>query len=325
MYKNVDISVLVITYNHGKYLKQCLEGILAQKTKYSFEIIIHDDASPDNTQSIIKEYATNYPDLIIPIIQNTNMYSQGVPLFYQYRHLLRGRYIATCEGDDYWCDDFKLQKQVEFLESHRDYIACYHNVKVIDENDVILPSNKHIYHNRPNQDFSLKDVERFRLPGQSASKVYRNFWMDLDESIIKDYLAIQSNGDQKIVILLFLLGKIYIMNDEMAVHRKIIVGGTSWSARTYGKNRLYELYLSIIEINQFSRKYFQKEIIVKDQRLAIIFGALIKFLKTFTKSDFKIFNKILKINIDSKLDTFTYILIRIISYPIRYFHRLKGL
>lgn len=125
------VSICSITYNHAPYIRQCLDGFLIQKTNFKYEIIIHDDASTDGTAEIIKEYVEKYPDLITPIFQTENQYSKGVrgmfPKFCFPR--AQGKYIALCEGDDYWTDPLKLQKQVDFLESHPDYVMCSHRFK----------------------------------------------------------------------------------------------------------------------------------------------------------------------------------------------------
>ena len=112
------VSIGCITYNHAPYIRQCLEGFLMQKTTFPFEIIINDDCSTDGTTEIVKEYADKYPDLIIPIFHEENQYQKGVRGIYAkfVYPKVRGKYIALCEGDDYWIDPLKLQKQVDFLE-----------------------------------------------------------------------------------------------------------------------------------------------------------------------------------------------------------------
>src|SRR5512133_361009 len=117
------VSVCCLTYNHSRCIRQTLDGFLAQKTTFRFEILIHDDASTDNTAEIIGEYVDKNPELIRTIIQTENQYSKGIRgitarfLF----PIAKGKYIALCEGDDYWIDPMKLQLQVDFMESHPDY------------------------------------------------------------------------------------------------------------------------------------------------------------------------------------------------------------
>lgn len=120
------VSISCIVYNQVNYIRDCLDGMLAQVTDFDFEILVHDDASTDGTSDIIREYAARYPDRIFPIIQTENQYSKRVPLTAAYQiPRARGKYIAMCEGDDWWSNPNKLQMQVDFLESHPDYGMVY--------------------------------------------------------------------------------------------------------------------------------------------------------------------------------------------------------
>ena len=128
------VSIICLTYNHTKYIRQCLDGFVMQQTNFSFEIIVHDDASTDGTALIIKEYAEKYKDKFIPVLQNVNQYSQGVSLGKTFLYpLAKGKYIAECEGDDYWTDPLKLQRQVDFLENHSDYVLCSTDCMIMTE------------------------------------------------------------------------------------------------------------------------------------------------------------------------------------------------
>ena len=122
------VSVLCTAYNHEKYLREALDGMLAQQTDFPFEILINDDASTDGTADIIRDYAARYPDKVRPFYQEENLFSRHVDI---YRTVFypncRGRYLAICEGDDYWRDPEKLQKQADFMEAHPEYSACVHN------------------------------------------------------------------------------------------------------------------------------------------------------------------------------------------------------
>ena len=117
------VSICVFTYNHEKYISQTLDGIIMQRTSFLYEIIIHDDASTDNTKSIIEKYRSDFPDIIKPIFQKENKYLIS-KFNFQYEYVYpkaKGKYIAICDGDDYWIDPTKLQKQVEFLDLHPEY------------------------------------------------------------------------------------------------------------------------------------------------------------------------------------------------------------
>ena len=127
------VSVCTLAYNHAPYIRECLEGILMQKTNFAFELIIHDDASTDGTADIIREYEAKYPDIVKPIYQTENQYCKriGISRTYIYPRV-KGKYIALCEGDDYWIDPYKLQKQVDFLEKNDEYALCFTAIKVLN-------------------------------------------------------------------------------------------------------------------------------------------------------------------------------------------------
>jgi glycosyltransferase involved in cell wall biosynthesis len=132
---DIVVSVFCQTFNHEPYISDALEGIIAQQTDFRFEIIVHDDASTDETARIIRDYATKYPTLIRAILQEENQYSKGgfKPLWYA-ASCAKGSYIALCEGDDKWTDTLKLQTQVDTLAAHNDIDICFHPAKLF-END----------------------------------------------------------------------------------------------------------------------------------------------------------------------------------------------
>lgn len=126
----IKVSVLCAAYNHEKYIRQCLEGFIMQKTNFKYEVLIHDDASTDNTAQIIREYEKKYPDIIKPIYQTENQYSKGIKITTGILlPFIRGQYVALCEGDDFWTDENKLQLQVETMEAHPECKMCVHTVK----------------------------------------------------------------------------------------------------------------------------------------------------------------------------------------------------
>ena len=123
------VSILCTAYNHEQYIRSALESFVSQKTGFAFEVLVNDDASSDGTAAIIREYEEKYPDIIRPFYQKENQFSKGIGYIYEniFYPNARGKYFAFCEGDDYWTDESKLQRQVNFLESHPDYSACVHN------------------------------------------------------------------------------------------------------------------------------------------------------------------------------------------------------
>ena len=128
------VSIICTAYNQEKYIRNCLDGFLMQKTDFPYEIIVHDDASTDQTAEIIREYERKHPECIRAIYQTTNQYSQGIRIVQTFIYpKTRGKFIAYCEGDDYWTDPLKLEKQVTALYAHPDCRLCLHRVEDVSE------------------------------------------------------------------------------------------------------------------------------------------------------------------------------------------------
>lgn len=128
MKNDIMVSVLCTAYNHEKYIRDALEGFVKQKTNFKFEVIVHDDASTDGTADIILEYQRRYPDIFKVVIQKSNQFQRGRNITVECMlPRAKGKYIAFCEGDDYWIDENKLQMQVDFMEAHTEYGMTMHN------------------------------------------------------------------------------------------------------------------------------------------------------------------------------------------------------
>lgn len=145
--KPLMVTIRCTAYNHEPYIRDCLEGFVMQKTNFRFEAIVHDDASIDGTAAIIREYAEKYPDIIKPIFESENQYSKhdGSLNRIMNAHTC-GRYVAYCEGDDYWTDPLKLQKQFDILEKNPNITMVYTNFETVDKNGVKVdrPRYEHI-------------------------------------------------------------------------------------------------------------------------------------------------------------------------------------
>lgn len=127
------VSILCTTFNHERYIEQALHGFLSQDTEYAFEVLVHDDASTDRTAEILREWQARYPTVLRTTLQTENQFRRGVRPMELLLAQARGRYIATCEGDDYWVAPSKLQRQVAFLEAHPDFSCTAHNYYHLQE------------------------------------------------------------------------------------------------------------------------------------------------------------------------------------------------
>lgn len=217
------VSIVCTAYNHEPYIRDCLEGFVNQKTNFKFEVIIHDDASTDKTADIIREYEAKYPDIIKPIYQTENQHSQGIKFGEKYIYpKLRGKYAAFCEGDDYWCDNNKLQKQFDFLESHPEYSFCVHNSYKLNCTD---GTKTEICKLKEDNDITLEDiVMRMGELFQTSSFFYKTEYYLLPDSFI-----VSGFSDYQKAIYLALNGKIRYFKDIMSTYRYLSNG--SWSSK----------------------------------------------------------------------------------------------
>lgn len=207
---DIVVSVCCLTYNHEPYIRQCLEGFIIQKTDFEFEVLIHDDASTDNTAEIIREFEEKYPHIIKPIYQTENQYSKGIKATFAYNFpRAQGKYIAFCEGDDYWTDPLKLQKQINFLEANADYSICFHPV-LINKNGQLVKD--YITRQVPESSdiMELANGNYIHTPSVIFRKRIEN---------LPNWLVDCSAGDYALHMLNAQYGKIKRLNDIMAVYR----------------------------------------------------------------------------------------------------------
>ncbi len=207
------VSVCCITYNHQKYIRDCLDGILSQETDFDYEIVIHDDASTDNTLAIIKEYQQQYPKLIKVIAQKENVYSKNLnPISFALPHC-EGDYIALCAGDDYWCDNEKLRTQKDFLEKNKDYS--------------IVLSWSHLLKNQTLQqralerdlDFELPDFVREMKIGSAASSIMARNTNAIQNAFKTVALDDNAGGDWLLCIVSLKHGKMRVLAKGTIVYR----------------------------------------------------------------------------------------------------------
>lgn len=209
------VSICCITYNHCDFIRQCLDGFIMQKTDFAFEIIVHDDASTDGTTDIVKEFEMKYPKLFKVIIQKENQYSKGVNVLSNVFSPATGKYIAYCEGDDYWTDPLKLQKQVDFLESNPDYVMSSHRFNILeDESGEIGPD---WYGNlNTNIHYDIDTLVAFNeWYTQPLSIVFRRSSFDQSH-----FIKFQYTRDLVMVYHLLSKGQGVLLNEYMGVYRK---------------------------------------------------------------------------------------------------------
>ncbi len=231
---NIKVSVIFITYNHEKYVEKALRSVCEQETDFAYEVVVGEDCSTDSTREILKRVAEEYPDKVRLLFRDKNF---GRPTLNVYNTTMecRGEYLAYLEGDDYWTDKKKLQKQVTFLEEHPEYIACTHDCVMIDENgdeikDESVLSVGDMY--KWTGKFTFDDYRHSgKWPGHYASVVSRNIYPEgkYDYTIL--YRAHDFVDDAIILLFLLIQGDIYRMDDVMSAWRYVRKkDGTNWNS-----------------------------------------------------------------------------------------------
>lgn len=241
MKKDILVSIECMAYNHEKYISKALESFIMQKTNFNFEIIVHDDASTDKTAAIIEEYRKKYPNIIKPIYQKENQYSKGKKIGTILLEKMQGKYIAFCEGDDYWTDQYKLQKQIDYMEKNPECGMCFHTVEILDDNSgeiigKIKPYNR-------NRIASTEDI----IMGDGGfigtnSLVYKTESMRKElkfylECQVEDYPIQIYNSTQKYA---------YFMEEEMSVYR--VNTGISWTDRNGNFKKQKDFRMNLIKM-----------------------------------------------------------------------------
>ena len=224
----IEVSVILLVYNHQRFLRKAIESVLMQETTFRYEVVIGDDASTDGSENIIKEYQTNYPDIITLIQQKAN---SGI--FVNLGSCLskcKGKYIALLEGDDYWCDKRKLQIERDYLANHQQNSAVAHNYVLVDSNSNVIRTG---LETKKLVDYNITEMEKFRLPSQTSTLMIRNITSSISQhelQIIKAYSWMPA--DRLFAILLLKHGKITVIPKVMSAYRYYIENnGTNWSSQ----------------------------------------------------------------------------------------------
>lgn len=241
------VSVLITSFNHERYIKRALDSVRRQKVNFLIEVLVGDDCSPDKTQIVLKEYEKEYPGFCTVLYRKENMYKKKVNNLFDLEKKAKGKYIIILEGDDYWIDDYKLQKEVDFLETHPEYVAVAHNCIVVDEYSEQIEES---YPECKDLEYTIQHFYKDILPGQLTTILKRNLKYD-------DSLALKGgyNADLSLVIptdrlytyTLLCYGKIYCMQEKMSAYRHVLIG-SSWSAT----HRVFPRKASIVMYKWYS-------------------------------------------------------------------------
>lgn len=253
MSKNICVSICCITYNHVDYIERALDGFLMQKTDFDFEILIHDDCSTDGTIEILKRYKEQYPDMIQVIYEKENQYSKGTLLFQDILYpKSRGEYIAICEGDDYWIDPLKLQKQIDYLMLHPDCTFCFTNG--IIENQCTKERRKFVPYSKQDEKYYRSGNKEIRLDHSyemsfipTASFVFPRKCIS---QLPQGYHRPCPTGDLQARLFLTSLGYAYFIDEQTSVYREAACGSMMerWKKDDQDCIKAYERQAAIVSM-----------------------------------------------------------------------------
>ncbi|MDD3723970.1 MAG: glycosyltransferase [Bacteroidales bacterium] len=266
---NIIVSICCITYNHAPYIRQCLDGFIMQKTTFPIEILIHDDASTDGTEEIIREYEVKYPHIIKPLYEVENQWVKGRRGSATFNFpRARGKYIALCEGDDYWTDPLKLQKQVEFLENNSEYVLVHTDIKILYERSgKIISTNDKQINSQLSKNISFQEL---LLSGKyiirTATVLFKK--SILADSINNNKFLFSNNflmGDTPLWYSLSKYGSFKFLSDCTTIYRRHFNSATNGPIKKKLRFNLsmYELRFYITNNDDSFTEEFKKKIVGK--------------------------------------------------------------
>lgn len=257
---NILVSVVCDVYNHEPYLRQCFDGFVMQKTNFKFEVLVHDDASTDKSAEIIIEYTNKYPDIFKPIIQKENQYSKGVGIWKTYQFpRVKGKYVAFCEGDDYWIDPLKLQKQVTAIESDSKNTMVYTAFSTVDETGNSIYRYDLHYNMRKSKSGNILPFLLFRNVVMTVSCMVNRKVLES-----KLYLDCNKSLDYNLFLAASSLGNCIYLDYETCSYRKVGNSMTNSNSNIVQQRflQVWEYYVDII-LNNLDQR------IIADKKLTL--------------------------------------------------------
>lgn len=238
----IKLTVVTTTYNQEKFIRNALDGFVNQITNFSFQVIISDDCSTDGTRSILKEYAEKYPNIIKPIFNKKNL--GAMDNFVSTLSKAKTEYVALCDGDDFWTDNNKLQKQVDFLDNNLDYSICFHQTKIFFEDK---SKKEEVYPTSVKEETSLDDLlKECYIPANTV--VYR--WRFSKGNFLNFFPNDVVPGDYFVHLLHAEKGKIHFINEVMSSYRRH-QGGMWWETSQTDQQTQFHIKYGVKYINFF--------------------------------------------------------------------------
>lgn len=258
----IDVSIICLTYNHKDFIRKALDGFVNQKTNFDYEVIVHDDASTDGTDEVIKEYELAYPQKIKGLYEKENQFSKGMNIVDDIIFpRTKGKYIAFCESDDYWCDEYKLQKQFDFMELHKSCSLCVHNTVIHDLENI----------DKDKLFFGWKDIHILNESEIFLEwKVHTSSYFFRRESV--RYTSVLPKvwcGDYALLVYAFSKGKVIALPDVMSIYNAHNKSGETWKNRNLENKieRNKERANFLRKYNQYTLKKYENVILERIKQI----------------------------------------------------------
>lgn len=312
----VEISVIMVTYNHQEYIQQAIEGVVIQEFQKTFELLIGDDASTDDTPQIVKKYYNRYPQIIVPVLREENLGASKN--LYNLLKMARGKYLAFCEGDDFWIDINKLQVQYDYLEEHGDVVAVFHKNNIVDRDGDIVDNTWDFF---PHFEYHKKDYEKGRIPGHTSTMFIRNFLTpNIEEyrDVLTSHFLI---GDRTVWMLCLAKGNIHCLDNRFSVYRKIrSKDGTNAVSILQKTNTLCGQLEYYDKLEKYCKEH-NLSISFSEMKKQLFVNAVVRWLKTKKKED-----KIVAVKIMNEGDNRISYLIYVIAFGVnRIIRKILGI
>ena len=266
------VAVFMVTYNHEQYIRQAIEGVIMQMTNFKIRLYIGEDCSKDNTKGICLSYAEKYPEIITLICTEVNNLSVNIENIWRATLSSGAKYIAFCEGDDYWIDNLKLQKQVDFLDANPDYSMCFSDFEIIDELGWNWPAEKFI----PKMNKNTYTIDDFILSMVSIVPTASLFIRNLLPNPLPAFWEAANGGDLIVHLLIADKGKAKYMDEKMAIYRNHAGGITKseWAQLNENKEPLLKKTFECVnEYLNFKYDKVFRERFFEMSKIQLIYGS----------------------------------------------------
>lgn len=289
-------SVIMPAYNHESYIRQAIESIIHQQTNFKFELLVGDDCSQDSTSEIIKDYCKKYPGIVRGALHKKNM--GATKNGYSLIKNARGKYLAFCDGDDFWTDSGRLQRDVDFLNKNKAYIGICSRTQAVNEDGTSYEDGEI----RQEQEFwkfgkdiyTLEDFQKWEMPGHISTLTLRNFFKEIKQDYSIFYKAHPMVGDRTIVLLSALNGKIFCGNEYVSCYRYRTNSNNNFMSEFKSRNLRAEDFLMIRRLERYAQREFGETVdldVVKKDRLI---GSVVIWLKNPDRENMQVVRKIIR-------------------------------